>query len=119
MVVLVAGLLGAGLLPQDAVSAVVVAVAPHTMQLGADQGGTVTVHAEIPFCQVNCDSLQLSGIPATGAKPDNRGELVAMFDEVSVKAIVALPSTTLTLTGARLDGSLFSGADTVSVKEWR
>jgi hypothetical protein len=95
---------------------IVVVIAPHTLLLGAEQGGSVVVHAEIPYSQVDTSTLALEGIAVVHSKPDLRGELVAYFDEDAVKAIVAEPSATLTLTGATEDGAFFEGSDTVQVR---
>lgn len=102
-----------------ALDAVNIAIAPQTFQLGRDQGGAITVHAEIAFADVNTATVCLAGIPARSCKPDNRGELVAYFDEATVKALVAPPSATLTLTGQTNDGTPFAGVDTVVVTIWR
>lgn len=101
------------------VTSVTAVVAPQTVILGSDQGGLVTVHAEIPYNSVDLSSLTLNGIPAKGNKPDNRGELVAFFDETAVKNIVALPQATLTLEGRTLAGDDFQGSDTVRVIQAR
>jgi len=85
------------------------------MILNYDQGGTVTVHTDIPYSSVDKASLELSGIAVRGTKADSRGCLVAMFVEAEVKAIVSVPSTTLTLTGRTKDGASFAGSDTVLV----
>ncbi|MBU0641069.1 MAG: hypothetical protein KKB50_19595 [Planctomycetes bacterium] len=95
---------------------IVIAIAPHTLLLGFEQGGSVVVHADIPYAEVNADTLALDGIAAAWAKPDDCGNLVAYFDEAAVKAIVAPPSATLTLTGETKSGSPFTGSDTVQVK---
>jgi hypothetical protein len=92
-----------------------VQVAPQTIILGADQGGTVTVHAAIAYGLVDRDTIALNGLPAKGTKADARGELVAFFDEDAVKAMVGVPSAMLTLTGVTNDGVAFSGSDTVRV----
>jgi len=99
---------------QDSMT-VVTAVSPQTMILGSDQGTSVTVHAEIPYSTVDKTSLTLNGIPAKGSKSDNRGELVAFFNEEAVKSIVSVPSATLTLEGLTTAGGAFSGSDTVRV----
>ncbi len=95
---------------------VVVQIAPHTLLLSAEQSGSVIVHAEIAYCDVVAASVTLEGIPARSTKADLRGELVAYFDEVAVKAIATAPRTTLTLTGATVGGGDFSGCDTVQVR---
>jgi hypothetical protein len=92
-----------------------VAVSPHTLILGADQGGAVAVHTAIPLSAVDTSTLDLNGIPVVWTKADARGELVAMFSEDAVKAIVAPPSAVLTLTGQMANGTGFSGSDEARV----
>ena len=95
---------------------IVVAISPHTFLLGTEQSGLVVVHADIPYSQVNTSTLTLNGIAALRAKADLCGNLVAYFDEAAVEATVVPPSATLTLAGNRLDGTTFTGSDTVRVK---
>jgi len=92
-----------------------VAVSPHTLILGADQGGTVAVHTAIPLSAVDTSTLYLNGIEVMWTKADARGELVAMFSEDAVKAIVTPPSALLTLTGQMADGADFWGSDEARV----
>ena len=95
---------------------VAIAVSPSTLLKSADQCD-VTVHTTIPLSVVVRPTVKLNGIPAKGTWADNRGCLVARFDEDAVKAIVAPPSALLTLTGERIDGTLFSGSDRVRVRK--
>lgn len=92
-----------------------IAVSPQTLILGMDQGGAVTVHTNIAYSSVDTSSLELNGIPASAAFPDDCGDLVAKFNEAAVKAIVDAPSAELTLTGLTKDGEPFAGSDTVNV----
>ena len=101
----------------SATRGIVMAISPHTLLLGAEQGGSVVVHADISYSQVDTSTLALDGIAALHSKPDLRGGLVAYFDEAAVKAIVAAPSATLTLTGETEDGTPFDGSDTVQVRQ--
>ncbi len=106
-----------GLVETDsAVRGIVVAVSPHTLLLGSVQGGSVVVHADIPYSQVDLSTLALDGIAVLHTQADSRGDLVAYFDEAAVKEIVAPPSATLTLTGEIKDGTPFDGSDTVQVR---
>ena len=114
-----AGLSGAAVSNGRTTDPLGVAVSPHMLVLGYDQGGTVTVHTNVPLSSVDTGSLALNGIPATGSKADNRGNLVAFFSEAEVKAIVAPPSAVLTLTGLTNDGDTFEGSDTASVVDKR
>lgn len=95
-----------------------IAVAPQTLVLSKSQGA-VSVHTAIPYRSVDLETLVLSSslgacVP-TWTKADLRGDLVAYFNEAEVEAIVAVPSTRLTLSG-ETDAGPFSGSDTVSVK---
>ena len=99
--------------------AIEVEVAPQTLQLGADQGGEVTVHTDIPLGLVIRSTVELSGLPAFSTYSDSCGQLAAKFSEEDVKSLVAVPSATLTLTGLTIDGISFAGSDTVRVTTWR
>ena len=92
-----------------------VAVSPQNLLVGSDQGGSVTVHTAIPASTVVGDSMELNGIPVSGIYVDALGHIVGNFNEAAVKAIVAPPTATLVLTGVYLDGTGFSGSDTVRV----
>ncbi|HUT25718.1 MAG TPA: hypothetical protein VM492_15370 [Sumerlaeia bacterium] len=94
-----------------------VAVSPQLLIRDVPQSGRVTVHTAIPLCTVDRTSLALNGIPAQGSFADSCGNLVALFSETAVEAIVAPPTATLTLTGVSLlTGEEFSGSDTVRVR---
>lgn len=94
--------------------AVAVAISPGTLNLGSS-GEWVTAHVDIPFAAVAAGSVDLGGVPAALLKADDCGNLVAKFAIEDVKAIVAPPSATLTLTGTTKDGDVFSGSDTIQV----
>ena len=94
-----------------------VAVAPQTLLLGSDQGGSVVVHTAIPYSSVETSSVTLDGLAVKWTKADSCGNLVAYFSEAEVKAMVAPPSAELTLSGLTKDGESFSGSDTVRVVE--
>ena len=91
-------------------------VAPHKLLLSSEQSGEITVHCDIPHSQVDTSTIEMNGVAVSWTKADDCGNLVAKFDEEAVKAVVQPPSTVLTLTGATLDGTEFSGSDTVMVK---
>ena len=93
-----------------------VLISPQTLLLSSEQGGSVVVHMAIPCSQVDSSTVALDDVPALYTKADSRGDLVAYFDEVAIKAIVAPPSATLTLTGNLHDGTPFAGSDTVQVR---
>ncbi len=94
---------------------VVILVSPQTILLSMDQGGEVTVHAEIRYSLVDTSQLTLNGIAPQSTYVDNRGELVVKFPEAAVKAIIAPPLTVLTLNGVTTGGEPFSGSDIVAV----
>ena len=94
-----------------------IAVSPQTFLLSSEQSGKVTVHTFIPYGIVDKESLELNGVPVRSTKADNRGNLVAFFDELEVEATVAPPEAVMFFTGATLDGNQFKGSDTVKVIE--
>jgi hypothetical protein len=96
-----------------------VAVSPQTLLLGTNQSGAVLVHTDIPLSSVATSTLDLNGIPASGAYADSLGNLVAAFNEMAVKSIVFPPAAELTLTGYYLSGEGFYGSDTVRVEVYR
>lgn len=91
-------------------------IAPHTIVLSS-AAECVTVHAEIALSAVDAGSVRLEHLTPYLVKADSRGELVAKFDSEAVKAIVAPPSATMTLTGMTKDGQPFSGTATVAVRD--
>lgn len=92
-----------------------IAVSPQSLRLDNVQAGTVKVHTSIPLCLVNPLMLELNGVPAIGAYADSLGQLVAVFDEGEIKAIVSPPFAELTLTGEYVTGDEFAGSDVVTV----
>ena len=97
------------------VEAVTIKISPGTLALRST-GTWVTVHADIPYSQVVGSTVELEGIAAALTKADDCGDLVAKFHQADVKAIVAPPSATLTLTGMTVAGTPFAGTDTIRVK---
>jgi hypothetical protein len=102
---------------------VAIAVSPSTVNVQWP-GQCVTVHAVIAYGSVDKDesvTLTIRGevITATGTSADSRGELVAKFDVVKVKDILADVEkpcqVEMTLAGLTTDGEDFSGTDTVRV----
>ena len=89
-------------------------IAPATLNLEF-KGPWITVHTDIPFSEVKTDTVELDGIPVFSTFADDRGNLVAKFKSADVKAIVATPEATLTLTGKTLEGDSFAGSDTIRV----
>ena len=90
-------------------------VSPNTIVL-ASQGTLVTIHTNIAYSSVDTASLTLNGIPVAWTKADDRGQLVAKFNQSDVKNIVAPPSAELELSGYTKTGESFSGSDTIVVK---
>jgi len=90
-------------------------VAPAMLVLGAP-GTCVTVHAEIPYGEVDHTTLALNGVDPTSVKSDNRGELVVKFAREDIEGIVSPPEATLVLTGLTVSGTPFSGSDTIAVQ---
>jgi hypothetical protein len=113
--------IAAGLVPLAApvagvVEDVPIAVAPHVILLGSDQGGWVTVHVELPYGDVVGETVELNGIPVDRTFADARGEFVGKFSEDDVKAIVSPPEAEMTITGVTVGGDAFSGSCTVRVR---
>jgi len=94
-----------------------VAVSPQTLLLSSVQGGSVAVHTDIPLSSVDVSTVTLDGLSPTYVKADACGDIVAFFDEAEVKAMVAPPSAVLTFSGCYVDGTAFSGSDSVRVVE--
>jgi hypothetical protein len=89
-------------------------IAPSMLVL--DSPGTcVTVHAEIAYGDVDHDSLLMNGVSPSYTKADARGELVVKFEREDIQNIVSPPEATLTLTGLTVDGTPFTGSDTITV----
>ncbi|MFH1688911.1 MAG: hypothetical protein ABIE42_01575 [Candidatus Eisenbacteria bacterium] len=117
-VLLTASVGGTYAVAQDTTLEVDITIAPKTLSIDSeascDEGG-VTVHADIPYSDVDHSTLALEGVPVLSTKPDGRGNLVAQFDRAEILPLVAPPSATLTLTGAKVDGTPIAGSYTISV----
>ena len=74
---------------------VIITISPRMLVLDRTGGDDVTVHTNIPLDSVDRASVELSGIPALTTFADDRGNLVAKFDDADVKGIVAPPAATL------------------------
>jgi len=117
--ILLTGVLGMGIVHANKPNQAPVphiTISPSTLVLSADSR-CVSVHSNIPFDLVDCDTLELSGITPYLAKKDSCGDLVAKFDVEEVKAIVEPGPATLMLTGYLLEGTPFAASDTIMVKE--
>jgi len=91
-------------------------VSPATIVISS-LGECLTIHTDIALSKVDRSSVTLNGLYPYAVFADARGQLVAKFDLDQVKAIVAPPSATMTLTGTTTDGTPLTGTDTVPVKE--
>lgn len=100
----------------SAVLEVTIMVSPSRIAIGSD-GTWVTVHADIPYAQVATETVELSGVTPVSTKADDCGDLVIKLDREDVVNIVEPPSATLVLTGQTIDGTPFSGSDTVDVMD--
>ncbi|HUU46400.1 MAG TPA: hypothetical protein VM118_11780 [Acidobacteriota bacterium] len=109
------GLNAAPATAQDALT-VKVQVSPHTIVM-SNVDGSVTVHANIAYTAVATETVMLEGLTPYNTRPDVEGKLVAKFRLDEVQAIVAPPSTKLTLTGETTEGVAFSGSDVVNVRQ--
>ncbi|NOR47200.1 MAG: hypothetical protein GQ533_04030, partial [Methanosarcinaceae archaeon] len=89
-------------------------IAPATLNLEF-KGPWITIHTDIPYNEVNSDTIELNGIPVFSTFADDRGNLVAKFKSADVKAIVVPSEATLTLTGETDVGGSFEGSDTIRV----
>jgi hypothetical protein len=98
-----------------AVMEIVIQVSPATIIL--DSPGTwVTVHAEIPYSDVDHATLTMNGVELVYSKSDNRGELVVKFAREDIQGIVSPPEALLTLTGTTNSGETFIGSEVVPVQ---
>lgn len=94
---------------------VAIQISPASIEM--DSVGTwVTVHADIPYSDVDGSTLTMNGVSPAAVKVDSRGDLVVKFDRPDVVAVVSPPEATLTLSGLTVTGEPFSGSSTVPVK---
>jgi hypothetical protein len=93
-----------------------ITVSPNTLVLSSPDT-IVTVHSNIPYSMVACETLTLDGIAATYTKADACGDLVVKFDRADVKGLVEPGLAVLTLSGQFKDGSPFSASDTIIIKQ--
>ena len=94
---------------------ITIQVSPATLIL--DSPGTwVTVHAEIPYSDVDHATLTMNGVELVYTKSDNRGELVVKFAREDIQNIVSPPEALLTLTGTTISGETFVGSEVIPVQ---
>jgi hypothetical protein len=107
----------------DETIAVQIRVAPRRIVLFAKrQGNWVTVHAKLPFEDVDLESpLSLNQVAVDHAKPDRRGDLVAKVRLTSLAEMEVLspPFTVLVLEGYTVNGQRFAGSCTAAVRNQR
>ena len=89
---------------------------PHTINLGSS-GASVTIHADVSYYSVADVAATVNGetVTVVYTKPDDCGNLVVKLDITEVKGIIEPPSATIAIAGTRIDGSGFSGSDTIGV----
>jgi hypothetical protein len=90
-------------------------VSPHIIAMRSN-AEWITVHTTLRYSLAETSTIALNEIPVVSAFADDRGNLVAKFRMADVRAIVAPPSATLTLTGMTRDSEPFTGSETVEVK---
>lgn len=92
-------------------------VSPSILNLQSN-GVVVTIHTDIPFSQVDAQSVSLAGVEIDSWKSDNQGFFVAKFDMDVIKDIESLvigEYNTLTLDGLKYSGDEFTGSEDVMV----
>ncbi len=104
-----------GVTPTQAASEINIKITPRALVI-ASHGAWVTVHSDVPFEDVDTETIELQGIGATRCFPDDRGDLVSKFPQSVIKEIVSPGRQTLTLTGEYKTGDTFEGSDTIWVK---
>jgi hypothetical protein len=91
-------------------------VDPDTLNMkSAGKENSITVYTDLPYDQVDIDSLTLNGLAITFAVADEDGNLKCKVDRQALIAIVEPPSATLTLKGFTTDGYSIVGSDTIRV----
>lgn len=92
-----------------------VRVSPEVIVLSSD-GTYITVHARIPYAEVDPSTVALNGVPLACHKEDDLGYFVGKFATGPVKETIAPKWATLVFTGFTVDGDYFTGEDRVRVK---
>jgi hypothetical protein len=125
LVVALSAIVGTGIVLADDIS---ICIAPATLNLnaGVQECDDVIVHADIPYAEVDCDTLKLMklvdgrGDVVIATDPeccaDDSGNLVARFDQTEVAPFVEAGEVyDLALTGETDDGTFTTGTDTLRV----
>ena len=96
---------------------IVIDIAPNVLNIGSS-GTVFTIHTDIKFSEVAGATCTLNGLEIDWWKSDDRGFFVAKLDIDAVKALSDLKvgeMNTLTLSGEKYSGELFSGSQDVKV----
>ena len=122
LVLLLAALLipwpGSAAMASDDGFVVDIQISPETIVSFAERRGNwVTVHADLPYAEVDTESLTLNGVPITRTKPDDQGDLVAQVKLTELISILQPGPNALLFEGLTKDGTPFSGSDTVFVRK--
>jgi hypothetical protein len=102
-----------------------VKISPNTISDVPDRSPrNVTVHADVPYADVDGGHVTLEGIYAVSIFPDDRGDLVAKFPMADIQRVIfgqSLSGGTVTLrfAAAKWDGSVFSGTDDIRIVSCR
>ncbi len=92
-------------------------IAPNVLNIGSN-GTVFTIHTDIKYSEVAGATCSLNGLVIEWWKSDDRGYFVAKFNIDAVKALPDLKVgelNTLTLSGEKHSGELFSGSQEVKV----
>jgi hypothetical protein len=91
-------------------------VSPNVLNL-QNNGEVVTVHTEIPYSQVDSETVTMNGVEIDSWKADDQGNFVAKFlmSEITGLPLEIGAENELTLTGLKFDGTTFTGTDWVLV----
>ncbi len=103
----------------DEASRISITVSPKTLVVHS-LSECVTVHTNIRFVDVAGETVELELKSVTVipylVKSDDRGYLVAKFNSDDIKQLIEDESeVTMTLTGLTVDGTPFTGSDTIKV----
>jgi len=91
-------------------------VSPNILNLQSN-GVVVTIHTNIPYAEVNAQTVTLNEVVIQSWKADNCGFFVAKFnmDEIKNIGLNIVEYNTLTLDGDKVTGGTFAGSEDVLV----
>lgn len=91
-------------------------VSPNILNLES-AATCMTVHTDIAYGSVDCESVTLNYVPADYCKSDSLGFFVAKFDIDQIKALdlVEGQNNTFTLTGFTVDYEMITGKQDIKV----